>query len=127
MEALIFIVIIAVVVAVLAGGTSAQRRRRRPSTGQIVAGALLLGAVLAVIAWNEIQRWFRTQQLANPATTGKLIREYLDRGDYSRVSLHGRIVNRDGLVVRRKTWSDVKLDDDLKQRFGDSDEITIYE
>jgi hypothetical protein len=94
-EALIFIVIIAVVLVVLVGGTSAQRRRR-PSTGQIVAGALLLGAVLAVIAWNEIQRWFRTQQLANPNTTGKLIRECLDRGDYSRVARQGREPRRPG-------------------------------
>ena len=88
-----------------------------------LGGALLAGGTYLAVKWNEIQRWFDANRVSN--SIGELIRTAYQNGEYNLV---GNIRSKDsGAVIRTNTWPSGKMDDSLKQRFGNSDRIVIYE
>lgn len=120
MEFVIVIVIIGVIIAVIA----AANRPAPPSKAAVAAtiiGGLIVGAlVVAMITWNEIERWFN--QNRQPNTIGELVRTMVANGEYTVV---GNVL-RNGSAIQSKTWQSKQIDAETQRRFRDTDRVIVY-
>jgi hypothetical protein len=75
---------------------------------------------VAAISWQTIRSWITTPR-AN-ASYGTLIKKCLESGDYVVI---GGIFDGNGAEIAKESWQSKTLDDELKQKFGRRNKITV--
>ncbi|NUT95243.1 MAG: hypothetical protein HOY78_24780 [Saccharothrix sp.] len=115
MEAVVFVAVLALVLYLLF-----RRPRRKHNAAATVLGVVAALAVVAVLAWREIQLWFDRHRA--PGTLGELVRRELETGHYEVVA---NVLDR-GTPRHTRAWRTSRLDPEVQRRFGDSDRVVVY-
>jgi hypothetical protein len=87
--------------------------------GWILAG--LIALFLVGLALSTILSWFQKNKTVT-SEYGELIKERLSSGTYRII---GGIFDKHGLKTAEHMWETDKLDDDLKQYFGNRDKVRV--
>ena len=86
-----------------------------------IAGALEVILTVAEIVLSQIEAWF--EQNRRQDTIGRLVRENLASGD---VKVVANILDRGGVTLQQQAWQSRSLSQDLRNKFGNSNSITVY-
>jgi hypothetical protein len=77
-------------------------------------------AGLVALSYSTVQEWISQESVTNGYVD--LIREKLTNGHYTIVA---GAFSPTGSTVARKTWTNVKIDDQLRSHFGESNVFRI--
>jgi hypothetical protein len=87
--------------------------------GWILAG--LIALFLVRLALSTVLSWFQENRTVT-SEYGELLKERLSSGKYRII---GGIFDKRGLKTAEHMWETDKLDDDLRQYFGNRDKVRV--
>ncbi len=86
---------------------------------------LILGAVaglfIITLTWTAISEWFAQNKTVN-STYGQLIKKKLANGNYKVIA---GIFNKSGTRTAIQAWETDELDEQVNDKFGNSNQIRI--
>jgi hypothetical protein len=84
----------------------------------VAAGYAIVG--LFILSYSAVQEWIKKKAVRNGYVD--LIREKLEKGHYTVIA---GAFSATGSAAARRTWTDVRIDNSMRSKFGAKDAIRI--